>query len=310
MSELTLIPRVSLAELTTIRVGGTCDWFTRVYEVEQLAAAVAWARERALPFLLLGEGSNILFSDSGFPGLVIKNRFLGFDRYDDEVQIAGGENLGLVIQKLNRMHLAGLECMYGIPGTMAGAMVGNAGAYGQEIRDCILEVTTWSEEEGIRTRDRDAMHFSYRHSVLKDRRDLFVLSCRLRLTPVPVALTAKSEEILAKRLVKYPLGLRCPGSFFKNILVQDLSPEVLANIPGDFIQFGKIPAGRLLEAVGARGASRGDALIADYHGNLIINRRLASSRDVLALADEYAGKVWDRFQVRLEPEILIVGQIE
>ncbi|RPJ82049.1 MAG: hypothetical protein EHM18_16135, partial [Acidobacteria bacterium] len=83
-------------------------------------------------------------------------------------------------------------------------------------------------------------------------------------------------------------------------------PEVLAGIPTDFIQYGKIPAGRLLEEVGAKGASRGDALIADYHGNLLINRRLASSRDVLALASEYAQRVWDRFQVRLEPEILVV----
>ncbi len=305
MAELNLIPRVSLAELTTLRIGGTGDWFTRVYEVEQLAAAVAWVTERHLPFLLLGEGSNVLFPDSGFRGLVIKNRFLGFERYTDEVQVAGGENLGEVIQRVNRMHLAGLESMYGIPGTVAGAIVGNAGAYGQEIRQSIIEVTTWSPA-GLQTFDRGGMQFGYRHSILKDRRDLFVLNCRLRLERTAENLTAKSDEILRKRLVKYPIGLRCPGSFFKNVLVGQLSPEVLAGIPPDFIQFGKIPAGRLLEEVGAKGASRGDALIADYHGNLLINRRLASSEDVLALAEEYAQKVWDRFQVRLEPEILIV----
>ncbi len=309
MAELNLIPRVSLAELTTIRIGGTADWFTRVYEVEQLAAAVAWATERHLPFLFLGEGSNILFPDSGFAGLVIKNRFLGFERYADEVQVAGGENLGEVIQRVNRMHLAGLECMYGIPGTVAGAIVGNAGAYGQEIRQSIIEVTTWSPA-GMQTFDREGMQFRYRHSILKDRRDLFVLNCRLRLKPAAENLTATSDEILRKRLVRYPIGLRCPGSFFKNVLVSQLSPEVLAGIPADFIHFGKIPAGRLLEEVGAKGASRGDALIADYHGNLLINRRLASSADVLALAEEYAQKVRDRFQVRLEPEILIVERAE
>ncbi len=309
MVEPNLIPRVSLAELTTIRIGGMADWFTRVYEVEQLAAAVAWATERHLPFLFLGEGSNILFPDSGFTGLVIKNRFLGFERYADELQVAGGENLGEVIQRVNRMHLAGLERMYGIPGSVAGAVVGNAGAYGQEIRQSIVEVTTWSPA-GLQTLDREGMQFGYRHSVLKDRRDLFVLNCRLRLEPAVENLTAKSDEILQERLVKYPIGLRCPGSFFKNVLVSQLSPEVLAGIPADFIQFGKIPAGRLLGEVGAKGASRGDALIADYHGNLLINRCLASSADVLALADEYAQKVWDRFQVRLEPEILIVERAE
>ncbi len=309
MPELNLIPRVSLAELTTIRVGGIADWFNRAYEVEQLAAAVEWAGQRRLPFLFLGEGSNVLFPDSGFRGLVIKNRFLGFDRYDDEVQVAGGENLGEVIQRVNRLHLAGMECMYGIPGTLAGAVVGNAGAYGQEIRDSVVEVTTWSPD-GVQTFDREAMQFSYRHSLLKDRRDLFVLNCRFRLKPAAENLTSKSDEILRKRLAKYPVGLRCPGSFFKNVLVRQLSPEVLAGIPSDFIQFGKIPAGKLLEEVGARGATCGDALIADYHGNLLINRRLATSRDVLALANEYARKVWDRFQVRLEPEILIVEGTE
>ncbi|RPJ84814.1 MAG: UDP-N-acetylmuramate dehydrogenase, partial [Acidobacteria bacterium] len=263
MAELNLIPRVSLAELTTIRIGGTADWFTRVYEVEQLTRAVAWATERHLPFLFLGEGSNVLFPDSGFRGLVIKNRSVGFEPYADEVQVAGGENLGEVIQRLNRLHLAGLECMYGIPGTIAGAIVGNAGAYGQEIRDCIVEVSSWSPEGGVQAFDRDAMQFSYRHSLLKDRRDLFVLSCRLRLRPSQENLAAKSDEILRKRLAKYPIGLRCPGSFFKNILVSRLPPEVLAGIPTDFIQYGKIPAGRLLEEVGAKGASRGDALIAD-----------------------------------------------
>ncbi|RPJ60021.1 MAG: UDP-N-acetylmuramate dehydrogenase [Acidobacteria bacterium] len=306
MAELNLIPRVSLAELTTIRVGGAADWFTRVYAVEQLARAVAWATDRHLPFLFLGEGSNVLFPDSGFRGLVIKNRLVGFEHYADEVQVAGGENLGEVIQRLSRLHLAGLECMYGIPGTIAGAIVGNAGAYGQEIRDCIVEVSAWSPAGGVQAFDREAMQFSYRHSLLKDRRDLFVLSCRLRLRPSQENLAARSDEILRKRLAKYPIGLRCPGSFFKNILVSQLSPEVLAGIPTDFIQYGKIPAGRLLEEVGAKGASRGDALIAEYHGNLLINRRLASSRDVLALASEYAQRVWDRFQVLLEPEILVV----
>ena len=306
MCEATIIPNVSLAELTTIRIGGVADWLTRVSTVEQLASAVAWARERQIPYLFLGGGSNILFSDSGYRGLVIRNRFLGFDRYGDEVEVAGGENLGEVIQRLNAMQLAGLECMYGIPGTVAGAIVGNAGAYGQEIKDCLVEVQTWSVD-GIQSWTPREMQFRYRHSILKERRDLFVLGCRLKLSRSVADLAGKSAEILSKRQVKYPPHLRCPGSFFKNILVSDLSPEVLARIPERFIQFGKIPAGALLEAVGAKGASRGDALIADYHGNLFINRRLASSRDVLALANEYAEKVWERFHVRLEPEILIVG---
>jgi UDP-N-acetylmuramate dehydrogenase len=305
MTSLTIIPNVSLAELTTFRVGGLARWFVRVSGVEQVSAAVSWARERRLPSLFLGEGSNVLFSDDGFPGLVIKNRFLGVKISGEEVEVAGGESLPGLIRRMNRLGLAGLERMYGIPGSVAGAIVGNAGAYGQEIKDVVAEVAALCPE-GVRTFSADEARFGYRRSVFKERRECFVLSCRLRLRRTNADLQRESDEILAQRQTKYPAGLRCPGSFFKNVIAATLPPEALAGVPAEFIHYGKIPAGRLLEAVGARGAARGDAMIADYHGNLLINRRLASSRDILALANEYAERVWKAFRIRLEPEILVV----
>jgi UDP-N-acetylmuramate dehydrogenase len=306
MTDPNLTENVSLAEHTTLGIGGSARWFTTVSSVEELSRAVSWAQRRHLPHLFLGEGSNILFSDRGYPGLIIKNRIVGCDREGDEVVIGGGANLGDSIRTLNRMQLAGMERMYGIPGSVAGAVVGNAGAYGQEIKDVLVEVTAWSAA-GARTLSSAEAGFDYRHSIFKNRRDYFVVSCCFRLRPAPENLEQISEEILARRLVKYPAGLRCPGSFFKNIVAGTLPPKVLAGIPQEFIQYGKIPAGRLLEEVGAKGAVCGDAMIADYHANLLLNRQRAASRDLLHLASEYAQRVWNRFHVRLEPEILIVG---
>lgn len=307
-ADLTLLSNVSLAEQSTFGIGGPARWFTRVGDLRQLEAAASWASDNQLPALFLGEGSNILFPDSGFPGLVVKNGFLGFDRSQHEVEVGAAENLGDTIRRVNRLGLAGLERMYGIPGSVAGAVVGNAGAYGQEIGSVVVSMSVWSRAHGAQVIDAREARFRYRHSFLKCRRDLFVTGCRLRLTPGAADLQSVSEEILARRLVKYPVGLRCPGSFFKNVVVADLTGEQLARVPADFIQFGKIPAGRLLEEVGAKGAARGDAGIAGYHANLVLNRGRASSRDVVALTSEYAARVFDRFGILLEPEILILEQ--
>ncbi|MGH9341730.1 MAG: UDP-N-acetylmuramate dehydrogenase [Acidobacteriota bacterium] len=298
-----IVSNVSLAALTTLKIGGTGRWFVQVHSPEELESSYRWARD--LPVLFLGQGSNVLFSDEGFPGLLIQNQIKGLDRQQDEVVVGGAENLGHLIRWVNQHRLKGLECMYGIPGSVAGAVIGNAGAYGQEIRDTVVNVQAWSPQGALVMTAEDA-GFSYRHSVFKERRDHFILSCRLRLQPTSEDLQSISDEILTKRLLKYPAGLQCPGSFFKNIVAADLPPEILQTIPQDFIMFGKIPAGKLLEAVGAKGARRGDALIADYHANLIMNAGNAGSRDILSLADEYAGRVYEHFGIRLEPEILVV----
>jgi len=306
--DLTLLPNVSLAEQSTFKIGGPAQWFARIASVARLEAAVCWAAEKHLPVLFIGEGSNILFPDSGFPGLVLKNRFLGFKAFGDEVEVGAAENLGETIRKVNGLGLAGLECMYGIPGSVAGALVGNAGAYGQEIGAVVVTVNVWSPAQGVQVLDSCEAGFRYRHSLLKCHRELFVTGCRLRLRPGVTGLQAVSDEILSRRLVKYPVALRCPGSFFKNVLVADLTADQLARVPPEFVQYGKIPAGRLLEEVGAKGAARGDAVIADYHANLVINRGRATSRDVSALTSEYAERVFERFGIRLEPEILILEE--
>ena len=187
---------------------------------------------------------------------------------------------------------------------MAGAIVGNAGAYGQQMADVVEQVTVFHENSW--TLEHPELAFGYRTTLLKRQPEWFVLSCRLGLTQDSRPLQDISDEILSRRMVKYPSGLCCPGSFFKNVTLDELDPDVLQKVPEDFIMFGKIPAGKLLEAVGANGAQRGKARFADYHGNLIINQGGASSQDVLWLADRYAGRVQQVFGIQLEPEVVIV----
>ena len=306
-SELGLRSQAPLAPLTTLAIGGRTRWLLELADPGQLDSAWRWARRRGLPSLFLGAGSNVLFSDAGYEGLVIRNRLRGRERAGNEIRVSGGEDLGETIRWVNRLGLAGMERLYGIPGTVAGAVVGNAGAYGQEIGDRIREVSFWSPEEGIRTLPASDLDFRYRHSLFKERREWFMLSCTLALEPASEPLQPVSDQILATRLAKYPAGLKCPGSFFKNVIADDLDPEVLSRIPEDFIFYGKIPAGKLLDEVGARGRHIGGALIASHHANLFVNEEGAACRDMLDLARKYSSRVRERFDIELEPEILIVS---
>jgi UDP-N-acetylmuramate dehydrogenase len=293
------------SDLTTLGVGGPCRLYCEVTSEEELEAAVDLALSDRLPFLYLGEGSNVLFDDAGFAGLVIRNKIAGIRAHGREVRVGGGHNLIELIDWLNQNKLAGLEALYGIPGTVGGAIVGNAGAFGQEISDCVVEVRVWSPG-GVHQLSRADLGFFYRHSRFKEQSDWFLIDCTLRLRTSGRDLQAVSEEIFQRRLQKYPAQLRCPGSFFKNIPEDRLSEESRARIPDSFFHFGKVAAGQLLEAVGANGSRRGGAFFADYHGNLLASDGTASSSDILALADEFSDRVWKRFGVRLEPEIRII----
>lgn len=320
-----LTENLNLSTFTTFGIGGPARWSAEVKNVAELEEATRWARQKSLPWLFAGEGSNILFSDRGFDGLLIINRISGVEivdhgasltvsapdaqadssRFPVFVKAGGGLNLMELIRWANRQGLGGLEKMYGIPGSVAGAVVGNAGAYGQEIHETLVEATVWDSGRTLRLTHAD-LGFSYRHSILKERRGWFLVECVLRLRRTVEDLQRISDEILATRTGKYPPGLKCPGSFFKNVEASKVPAEVLGRIPADFIMHGKIPAGKLLESVGACGARRGDIMVASYHGNLFMNLGRGSSADVLSLAGEYASRVREKFGIHLEPEVLIV----
>lgn len=304
---LSLKHNVSLAPYTTLGIGGPARFFREVRKEEELLETIIWARENRIPFLVIGCGSNLLVSDCGFSGLVIRNAVEGIRRTDQRLLVKGGTLLPDLVDFANRTGLGGLEKMVGIPGTVAGAIYGNAGAYGQSISDHLTGVDVFNGR-GVGCFSGLQCRFSYRESIFKTRRDLVILEAEFKPErSEPRTLQAASQEIRTLRETKYPPGLRCPGSFFKNLPVQDLSSAAVSKIPRERIVHGKVPAGYLLEEVGAKGKSRGAVRVASYHGNLFFNDGGGTAWDFLSLAREYQRRVKEKFGVLLEPEVQLVG---
>ena len=297
-----------LAPLTTFGIGGSADLFLTPRDEAELLRAIAFAREHDLPLTIIAGGSNLVVADEGIRGLVIQIRSGGIRELGGgRIECGAGVSLAALITHASRRGLAGLESLSGIPGTVGGAIVGNAGAYGQSISTPIEGVRIF-DGEAVRTISPDDCEFAYRTSIFKKHRDWIVLSARFRFTEGKSAeLQKKAAEIIATREKKYKPGLACPGSYFKNVLVSSVSPESLALIDQTKIIDGKIPSGYLLEVAGARGRSRGRARVADFHGNLIFNEGGATATDVRALAEELKVLVLEKFGIALEEEIRYIG---
>jgi UDP-N-acetylmuramate dehydrogenase len=288
---------ISLADFTTLKVGGPAQYLVEVHTEEELKQAIAWAKDSKLAYRVVGEGSNLLVSEAGFSGLIIVNK-LDYINLTDQLVVGSGTNLNKFVDFVNQKGIAGFETLAGIPGTVGGAVYGNAGAYGETISDHLLFVRTLS-----RKYLRDECQFEYRESLFKKNHEE-IIEIGFEILSGDVAdLIKKSAEIRDLREVKYPTGIKCPGSFFKNILASSLSEQQLKNIPADKINHGKIPAGYLLEEVGAKGMKVGGARVADYHGNLIINDGQATASDIWTLATKLEDLVKQKFAIQLEPEV-------
>ncbi|MBI2097616.1 MAG: UDP-N-acetylmuramate dehydrogenase [Candidatus Vogelbacteria bacterium] len=305
---LSLCRNVPLAPLTTFAVGGRARWFVSVSSPEQLVEAVKTARVKKLAYRVFAGGSNVVFGDRTFHGLMIQFRPKVKPCHWQGLTLTCQANLPLasLIKTAVSHGLAGLENLSGIPGTVGGAIVGNAGAYGQGIADCLTRVEIF---DGRKTRwlDKKQCSFVYRESIFK-RRDWLVLRAEFRLTKGDKKVLAKkSREIIKIRSEKYNPRLRSPGSFFKNVLVKDVSRATLAKLDQTKIRDGKIPAGYLLEAVGAKGMRQGGIRVADFHGNLLINDNHGTYRDVITLAAKLKKLVQAKFGIQLDEEVRYLG---
>ena len=296
---------VPMRDFTTLRIGGPAQAMAVARTQEELIEIVRIARGEGIPFLLLGGGSNLLVADEGVASLAIKNEVGGVWRRGDLVVARAGARLQDLVDFTLGSALAGLERMTGIPGTVGGAVYGNAGAYGQTISDHLEEVICF-DGSNLRSLGREDCQFAYRSSVFK-RNGFIVLEVCLRLAPAdPSALIAESREIRRQRLLKYPVGLRCPGSFFMNVLAEQLPAETLALIPPDKVIYGKVPAGYLLEQAGAKGQVRGDIEISQVNANLFINRGDGTAADFILLATEQARNVKQKYGIELTPEVQFI----
>ncbi|MDO8638006.1 MAG: UDP-N-acetylmuramate dehydrogenase [Candidatus Daviesbacteria bacterium] len=298
---------VLLKNYTTAGVGGPAKYFYKAASVEKLIEATEFANSQNLPVLILGEGSNLLISDAGFPGVVIKNEIKGILGFKQILKVGAGTLLSQLVATTVRQNLAGLQKLAGIPGTVGGAIRGNAGAYGSSIGDCITKVTTFDPaNKKLINFTKKQCQFNYRDSIFK-RNNLIILGGHFKLIKGLKNLKKESEKILKDRLSKNYWEGKNPGSFFKNILAENLSEEILKLIPQDKIMHGKIPAGFLLESIGAKGMKVGKVEVSLNHANLLINKGGGKTSDFIKLAGVLAKKVKDKYGINLEPEVQIVN---
>lgn len=283
-----------LAAWTTFRIGGPAAAVVTVRSPEEVVRAVRSIAATGARWTVFGGGSNVLVPDEGYDGVVVLMRAARVQVFESDLEAEAGADLGRLVSASAWAGLGDLTFAAGIPGTIGGAVVGNAGAWGRAVGDCVASVHVLRArtlEPAVLTRDE--LGFDYRSSLLQTTGDL-VLSVRLALQPADRKLLLRQiDDWLAQRAERLP-EQPCAGSFFRNL------PPAR---PGE----KREPAGRLLEAVGAKGLRVGDAAVSDRHANVIVNLGHAHCRDVLALAGELEQRVADKFGVKLLREVRLLS---
>jgi UDP-N-acetylmuramate dehydrogenase len=291
---LKLLKDVPLRKLTTYRIGGPAKFFFIANDIHELIDSLAWAKEENVRWFCLGMGSNVLVSDDGFPGLVIRLGD-GFRRIEtneskDYFTVGGGCPLPKLGATLTKKGIAGFEYMCVIPGTVGAAVRINAGTKEGEIKDKFLLADILMPDLRVINLTREGLRFSYRHSDLIGNRGL-VLSARfqIRERESPEGIEKRIKEMIARRKSKQPKNPRNCGSVFKN-------PN------------GEKPAGWYIEQAGLKGMRKGDAQIATEHANWIVNLGKATATDVKYLIHYAQEKVFDKFGVELRREMIYVPE--
>lgn len=287
---MNIIRNEQLKKHTSFRIGGPADYFCLPQNLTDLLAAFDFARQKKIAVAVIGSGTNLLALDQGFRGLVIKLAGgLKQVRISGSIVRAGaGISLAQLLKAATGQSLTGLEFLAGIPGSLGGAVVMNAGAWGREIGRLVESVQALDSNGNIIFLRRQDLHFAYRSSRLQKKK-IVIAEVVLKLKKAKASRIKRTiKDYLEKRKEKQPLGIPNAGSIFKN-------PR------------GKF-AGQLLEAAGLKGQRIGDAQVSVKHANFIVNLGEAKASDVLRLITKMQSTVKRRFKVKLEPEIKIMVQ--
>lgn len=275
---------------TTFRVGGPADLFVMPSSEEEVKAAVAICDEENVPYYIVGNGSNLLVSDKGYRGVIIQlyKEMSGIRVEDNVIYAQAGASLAKIANTALESSLTGFEFAAGIPGTIGGACVMNAGAYGGEMKDVLLEVRVMTSDGDIIVLPKEKLELGYRTSVIA-KEGYIVLEAAIELRPgEQEAIRTYMDELREKRTSKQPLEYPSAGSTFKR-------PE------GYF-------AGKLIQDAGLRGFRVGGAQVSEKHCGFVINAQDATAADIVSLMEQAAGKVREQFGVVLEPEVKKLGE--
>jgi UDP-N-acetylmuramate dehydrogenase len=299
---------VSLADYTTFKIGGPAKYFFVAENKDDLVNVVKAAREANAPFFILGGGSNLLVSDKGFDGLVIKIQNTKYQILNTKIIAGAGVLLGRVVAESVNRGLTGLEWAAGIPGTIGGAVVGNAGAYGHSISESVEKVVVFSPTDcSLKEYQNKDCGFRYRGSSFKERPEIIIEAILHLGVGEREASRQKIKEILAERKEKIPFEPSA-GCVFKNSRLDD-EVTIARQFPDMIgkIRSGKIAAGYLIEQCGLKGKQIGGAKISEWHANYIVNLGGARAEDVVALIGLCKDEVKKRYNIVLEEEIRCIG---
>lgn len=276
---------------TTFRVGGPADWFVTPEEEEQVRDLVNVLRREKIPYYVMGNGSNLLVGDKGYRGVMIQicqkmNRIRTIDEH--VVYAQAGALLSKIAAEALTQKLTGLEFASGIPGTLGGAVMMNAGAYGGEMKQVLKSTLSLTVEGEFRVLPVEQMELGYRTSIFSRSGDI-VLSAEIKLEPGnPEEIRAYMDELKEKRVTKQPLEYPSAGSTFKR--------------PKGYF------AGKLIQDAGLRGFQVGGAQVSEKHCGFVINKDNATAAEILSLIEQVSDKVEAQSGVRLEPEVKRIGE--
>ncbi len=290
MSEEQVKTEEPMKNHTTFRVGGPAEFFVMPRTAEEVKKVIDLCRRESFPYYIIGNGSNLLVSDQGYRGVVLQiYKEMSCIEIEENVIVAqAGALLSAIANKALENGLTGFEFAAGIPGTLGGACVMNAGAYGGEMKDVLEEVTVLTEEGEVLTIPKENLELGYRTSIIA-RKGYIVLEARIQLREgEKEAIKSLMEELKDKRVSKQPLEYPSAGSTFKR-------PE------GYF-------AGKLIQDAGLRGFSVGGAQVSEKHCGFVINRENATAADVAELMRQVSARVEEEFGVKLEPEVKRLGE--
>jgi UDP-N-acetylmuramate dehydrogenase len=292
-----------LSKFTSYKIGGPASLLVEVSSTQKLVEILNFLSGEGIEYFVLGGGTNVLFPDDGFEGVVIRVRTGLLEEAGGTIMAESGVVFGALNNFALQHGLSGLEWSAGLPGTVGGAVRGNAGAAGGDVANSLCKVEAWIDREVVQLKP-DECSFSYRESLFKQNGGV-VLKAWFDVVPGDTGkMLLKMQEIIAGRAGRYP-NFPSAGSFFKNVPVKEWKGKQ-NELPVEFVRSGKIPVGWLNEQAGLKGLRVGGAMVSEQHGNFLINRESATEADILHLVEEIKTRVYNKFGISLEEEVCIV----
>ncbi|MEK7106668.1 MAG: UDP-N-acetylmuramate dehydrogenase [Patescibacteria group bacterium] len=300
---------IPLAPLTTFNIGGPAKYFVDVRTETDLREAILWAKEKDTEFVILSGGSNALVPDEGLNKLVIHITRGDFSIREQSLTADAGCNLLELIRAASENNLGGWEKLAGIPGTIGGAIRGNAGAFGTEIKDLPVKVRALNSKTAkIKEFQNADCDFAYRHSFFKDNPEWIITNLAVRLLKVARAESLRLiENTIAEREKRHLQNIQAAGSYFMNPVAPEEVRGMFENEKGMKAREDRVPAGWLIEKAGMKGAKVGGAIASLQHPNYLVNEGKATARDVKELAQKIKDAVRTKFAISLQEEAVVLS---